>query len=324
MHLTGRLLMIFSVLAGAASAPAWGQAYPGKPIRLIVNAASGSSSNDILARGYADLMSKGLGQRVVVDNRPGANGNIASESTAKAAPDGYTLLAGSSGPLTINPGMNPGRPDPAKDLTPIARFAIVPYVLVINPALGPASLKELVNLARAQPGRLNYGSGGIGTTPHLAGEQLKISANIDVVHIPYNGAAKAVVDLLGGKIQMYFAGITAVLPQLKAGKLRPLAVTIPARSPMLPDVPTTAEAGLPELEASTWLGLLGPPALPVAVTDRLYEETARVDQSPEMRDFLDKQGAQSGLMRPAQFKDFIAAERSRWARVIKTADIKPE
>jgi tripartite-type tricarboxylate transporter receptor subunit TctC len=311
--------VFLQVLALAAQ----GQAYPERPIRLILPSPAGASSNDILARATAERLSRGFGQQVIVDNRAGAHGNIGAALVARAAPDGHTLLAGNTGPLTINPSMYPDMGyDPDRDLAPIARFVTVPYVLVVNPSLPVHSVKELIALARAQPGKLNYGSSGVGGVPHLAAELFKRTANIDIVHIPYNGAARAHLELVAGQVQFNFTGVTGVLSFIKAGKLRALAVPSPARSTLMPDVPTTIEAGLKDLQVSTWLGVLGPAQLRPAVIDRIYAEVARVAGSDEMRDFFRTQGAESAVMNPGEFRAFIKAERMKWGQIVKSANIK--
>ncbi len=303
----------------------FGQSYPSRPVRLILPVEPGASTSDILARALADRLGKELGQRILVDNRPGAHGNIGSAMAARAAPDGYTLLAGYSGSLAINPSMYPQMGyDPDRDLAPIARFSTVPYVLVVNPSLPANDVKELIALAKAHPGKLNYGSAGVGGTPHLAAELLKLSANIDVAHIPYNGGAKSIIDLVAGNVQMSVTGITGVLSFIKAGKLRALAVTTAARSTLLPDMPTAIEAGVKDFDVSAWLGIVAPAQVPEPVIDRIWNEISKVANSQEMKDFLKAQGAEAALMRPAEFRAFIVSDRNRWARVIKAANIQGE
>ena len=311
------------LLVHALSLSAYGQAYPSRPIRLILPSPAGASSNDILARAVAERLTKGFGQQVIVDNRAGAHGNIGVATVARAVPDGYTLLAGNTGPITINPSMYPDLGyDLDRDLTPIVRFVTVPYVLVVNPSVPVSSVKELIALAKAQPGKLNYGSSGVGGVPHLAGELFKRAANIDVVHIPYNGAARAHTELVAGQVQFNFTGVTGVLPFIKAGKLRALAVPSPTRSTLMPEVPTTAEAGLKDLQVSTWLGVLAPAKVSEQIVERVYTEVARVANSPEIKEFFKTQGAEAAVMNPKEFRTFINAERAKWGQIVKSANIK--
>ncbi len=317
-----RLIIAGLAVIGCSQAVS-GQAYPSKPVRLVLASPAGASSNDILTRAVAERLSRGFGQSVIVDNRSGAHGNIGGATVARALPDGYTLLAGNTGPLAINPSMYPDLGyDPERDLAPIARFVIVPYVLVVNPSVPANNVKELIALAKAQPGKLNYASSGVGGVPHLAAELFKRAADIDIVHIPYNGAAGAHTGLISGQVQIYFTGITGTLPFVKAGKLRALAVTTPMRSALLPDIPTTAEAGLKELQVSTWLGLLAPAKVPRPIVDRVYTEIARVAGSQEIKDFFKTQGAEAALMNGAEFRAFINGERAKWGQIVKSANIK--
>jgi tripartite-type tricarboxylate transporter receptor subunit TctC len=313
----------YALLLCALPCASSGEAYPARPVRLILPSPAGASSNDILARATSERLSKGFGQQVIIDNRAGAHGNIGVAIVAKATPDGYTLLAGNTGPLAINPSMYPDLGyDPDKDLAPIARFVTVPYLLVVHPSVPATTVKELIAIAKAQPGKLNYGSSGVGGTPHLAAELFKRQANIDIVHIPYNGAARAHIELVAGQVQLYFTGITGTLPFVRAGKLRALAVTTPARTTLLPEVPTTTEAGLKDLQVSTWLGVLAPARVPQAIVDRVYTEVARVVNSQEMKDFYRTQGAEAAVMNGKEFRAFINAERAKWGQIVKAGNIK--
>lgn len=233
------------------------------------------------------------------------------------------MLAGNTGPLAINPSMYPDLGySPDRDLAPIARFVTVPYVLVVHPSVPANDLKELVALAKAQPGKSNYASSGVGGTPHLAAELLKRAANMDIYHIPYNGGARAVTDLLAGNVHLYFTGITSVLPFIKAGKLRALAVTTPTRSTLMPETPTTTEAGLKDLQVSTWLGVLAPANVPEPIMARVYTEVAKVANSQEIKEFFKTQGAGAALMNPKEFRAFINSERTKWGQIVKSANIK--
>lgn len=311
------------LLCGAALQVASAQPYPARPIRILFPFAAGASSNDILGRALAQRLSDVLGQQLVVDNRPGATGTIGSEMAARSAPDGYTLLLGYTGSLALSPSVYTKLGyDPVKDFAPIARFAVIPYVLVVNPSVPAASIKELIALAKARPGQLNFASSGSGSLPHLSGELLKITAQIDMVHVPYKGGALAATDVVGGQVQLYFSGITSMAPLVKAGKLRAIATTAPNRSSLLPDVPTANESGLPGFEVSSWLGVLAPAKTPEPVIRRLHNEIARIVNAPDMRKFILGQGAEPVLMDPAQFGASLKAEVAKWAKVVKAANVK--
>ena len=323
MKLSFRLcgaLLYFAALHFAAA-----QAYPAKPIRLIMPLVAGSASNDILGRALAQRVSESLGQPVVVDYRPGAAGNIGSSLAAKAPPDGYTLLIGYTSSIMISPILHPSADyHPLTDLAPIARFATVPYVVVAHPSVPATNLKELIALARARPGELHVASAGSGSLPHLAAELFKMITKVDIVHVPYKGAAPAANDLIGGHVQLSFSGITGIAPSIKAGKLRALAVTMPKRSALLPDVPTSAESGLPGFEVTSSLGILAPAKTPATIVRRLYDEIAKIVNGADMKRFIHIQGAEPALMDAAQFAEHIKTEAAKWASVIKTANVKAD
>ena len=301
------------------------QSYPVKPVRLIFPLLPGSASNDILGRALAQRLSESLGQQIVADYRPGAAGTIGAAIAAKSAPDGYTLLIGYTSSIMISPTLLTSAGfNPVTDLAPIARFAVVPYIAVAHPSLPATNLRALVALAKARPGQINYASAGTGGLPHLAAELFKLTANVDIVHVPYKAAAAAHTDLLGGHVQMQFTGISGQLPSIRAGRLRALAVTATKRSALLPEVPTAAEAGFPLLEVSSSLGVLAPANTPVPIVRRLHDEIARIVNSTDLKDFIVRQGAEPALMDPAEFGAHIKAESAKWARVIKAANIKPE
>lgn len=302
---------------------AHGETYPSRPIRLILPSPAGASSNDVLARSVAERLTREFGQSVIVDNRAGAHGNIGVALAARAAPDGYTLLAGNTGPLAINPSMYPDLGySPERDLAPIANFVVVPYVLVVNPSVPANDVKELIAIAKAHPGKLNYASSGVGGVPHLAAELFKRAAQINLVHVPYNGGARAHTDLLAGNVQIYFTGITGSLPFIKAGKMKALAVATPRRTALMPEIPTTTEAGLKDLQVSTWLGILAPANVPEPIMNRVYTEVATVANSQDMKDFFKTQGAEAALMSPKEFRSFINSERAKWGQIVKSANIK--
>lgn len=301
------------------------QSYPVKPVRLIFPLQPGSASNDILGRALMQRLSDSLGQPVVADYRPGAAGTIGSAAAAKSAPDGYTLLIGYTSSIMISPTLLPNAGfNPVGDLSPIARFAVVPYLAVVHPSLPATSLKALVALAKARPGQITCASGGTGGLPHLAAELFKLTAGIDIVHVPYKAAAIAHTDLLGGHVQMQFTGISGVAPSVKAGKLRALAVTTAKRSALLPEVPTAAESGFATLDVSSSLGMLAPANTPAPIVRRLHEEIARIVNGADMKNFIGSQGAEPALMDPAEFGAHIKAEIAKWARVIKAANVRPD
>ena len=309
-------------LVGAGSARA--QDYPNKPVRLVVPF-SPAGTTDVLARLVGERLSASLGQQFVVDNRPGAAGNIGTAQVAKAEPDGYTLLMGTVGTHAINSSIYPTLPyDPVKDFAPVTLVATVPNVLVVNPEVPANSVKELIALAKEKPGELNFASSGNGTSIHLSGELFKTMAGVDMVHVPYKGSGPAVVDLLGGQVDMMFDNLPSSAPQIKAGKLRPLAVTTKERSPMLPDVPTMAEAGVPGFESYSWFGILAPAGTPEAIVNKLQGEIAKALADPAMRERFAEVGAVPVGDTPAEFADLIAAETAKWAKVVEEAGVKLE
>ena len=311
-------LSIALMVAGAASA----QEYPVKPVRLIVPYPAGSSSNDIIARVLAERLSTALGQRMLVENRPGAGGNVGSEFVAKAPPDGYTLLVATNGPQAIAPNVFNLNYDNQKDLTPIAMVANVPYMMVVHPSLPAKNVRELIALAKARPGQLLFASSGNAGTPHLCWELLKSMANINMVHVPYKGGAPAMMDTVGGQTQMYCSGMIAVSPQIKAGRLRPIGMATLERSSIMPEIPTVAEQGLPGFNVASWFGIMAPAGTPGAIVQRLYGEIAKVVETAEMRKFLLSQGAEPMVMDPAKFTEFLRAETDKWGKVVREAKLK--
>ena len=319
----GRLRLALLVAAAGASA-AIAQSYPTKPVRLLVGFPGGGTS-DIVARLVGDKLSETLGQQFVIDNRAGAAGNIATELAAKSAPDGYTLFL-ISGSTTVAPSLYARLGfDVERDFAPITRFADVPFILAVNPALPAKSVQELVALARAKPGQLNFASSGLGTPAHLAGELFKSMAKVDVVHVPYKGTTPAFVDLLSGRVQFYFTSFPTALPQIATGKLRALAVSGTQRSPSLPDVPTVAESGLTGYVAGSWYGLAAPAATPQSLIERLNDSLQRALRTGDMRDKLLAQGVEPVIgVTPAQFRAFIRQDLARWAAVVKSAGARVE
>ena len=318
---TNRVLIAL-LLSGALSQAA-AQSYPDRPIRLIVPYPPGSSTNDILGRALASRLSGALGQQVVVDNRSGASGNMGSELVAKSNPDGYTLLIGVAGPLAVGPAVykNLGYV-PTRDLAPIAMYASVPYILVLHPAVQATNVKELIALAKANPGKLNFASSGNGGSPHLCGELFKSMAGIDIVHIPYKGAGIAMIDVLSGQIPMICTGATALSAHIKGGRLRPMGVASLKRSALMPDLPTIAEQGLPGFEVNSWSGLLAPAKTPEPIIRKLYEAVAKIVATDDMKNFLASVGAEPALMNPKDFGAYLKVDTERWAKVVKAANLK--
>ena len=301
---------------------AFAQVYPNHAIRLVVPFPAGGTT-DILARAAAQKLTESLGQPVVVDNRPGAGGNIGADVVAKSAPDGYTLLMGTVGTHAINPSLYTKMPyDHVKDFVPVVLVAGVPNVLVVNPSVPVNSVADLIKLAKSKPGAINFASSGSGTSIHLSGELFKTMAGVDMTHVPYKGSAPALTDLIGGQVQVMFDNLPSALPQIKGGKLRAIAVTSLKRAPVLPDVPTIAESGLPGFEASSWFGVLAPAGTPAPVVARLNAEVNKWLQSPEAREQLLAQGAVAAGGTPEQFAAHIRAETEKWAKVVKASGAK--
>lgn len=309
-------------LALIVACPVSAQEYPVKPVRLVVPYPAGSSSNDIIARLLAERLSTALGQRVLVENRPGAGGNVGSEFVAKAPPDGYTLLVATNGPQAIAPNVFKLNYDNQKDLTPVATVANVPYMLVVHPSLPARNVRELIALAKSRPGQLLFASSGNATTPHLCWELFKSMARIDILHVPYKGGAPAMMDTIGGQTQMYCSGLVAASPQIKAGKLRALGMGTLERSPILPEIPTIAEQGLPGFNVASWFGIMAPANTPGAIIQRLHSEIAKVVETAEMRKFLLSQGAEPMVMDPPRFSEFLRVETEKWGKVVKGANLK--
>ncbi|MGE5522076.1 MAG: tripartite tricarboxylate transporter substrate binding protein [Rhodospirillaceae bacterium] len=313
-------MLLIGAFAAAVASPVAAQQYPVRPIRLIVASAPGGAP-DILGRAVAQKLTESLGQQVVVDNRAGASGIIGAELTARAAPDGYTLLLGATTILAILPTLNQKLPyDPARDLTPITLIATAANVVVVHAGVGAKNIAELVRAAKEKP--LNFASAGNGTPAHLAGEMLNLMAGIRMAHVPYKGAGPALTDLLAGAVQVLITSPIAALPHAQSGKLRLLATTGAQRNPTLPDLPTVAET-IPGYEITQWWGLNAPAATPRAIVDRLQKDTARSLQQPDVKERLQAQGAIAIGSTPEEFGRFIAAERSRIAKLVKQAGIAP-
>lgn len=315
------LAILFSACFGTA---AQAQNYPDRPIRLIAPFPAGGLV-DVLARAVGDELSKSLGQPVIVENRPGAGGNIGAEAVAKSAPDGYTLLMTSAGILTANEFLYAKMPfDPATAFVPVSNVADMPMIVVVNPKIEAKTLAEFVAYAKANPGKLNFGSPGVGTTGHLGLALFMHAANIKLTHVPYKGAAPAITDLIAGQIDGVVDNPPTVLPHIEAQKLRPLAVAAKTRMPQLPDLPTAAQAGVANFEASSWFGVAAPAGTPPAIVARLQKDIAAALAKPELKERFAKSGARLLGNSPEEFAKQIVADRKMWGEVIRAADIKAQ
>lgn len=297
--------------------------YPIRPIRMIVPLTAGSAA-DVLARRLALKMTENWGQQVVVDNRPGAGTTLAASIVAKATPDGYTLLVNSAA-FAVSAALYPKLPyDALKDFAPVSQIAIAPIVLVVAPSLGTRSVKELVAVARQKPGLITFGSAGVGSSTHFAGEQFKLAAGINVVHVPYKGPSEALVDTTTGRIQYFLAPLVPALPFIRDGRLLALAVTTAQRTPVLPEVPTVADAGLPGYEYQDWWGVFAPAKTPRPVIGKISKETARILELSEIRKQMLSQGAEARSSTPEEFTQFVRAKVDSAATVVKLAGIRIE
>ncbi len=311
--------ILTGLLLAAALQPAAAQTWPAKPVRLVLSQPPGSSP-DIVARLVADRLTKAWDRSVVVENRPGGQNVVGALAVAKAPADGYTLLIGINGPAAINKFLYKNLSyDSDKDLLPISLLASAPQLLVVTPSVAANDFKTFVGYLKANPGRLSYGSVGSGSAAHLTMELLKSDARVFIVHIPYRGFPPAVTDMLSGNIQTMFAIVPAVLPQVRAGKLKALAVTGLKRSPLAPDVPSVAELGFPQLESLAWIGLLAPAGTPAEVVNRLHAEGSKGMRASDTRDALGKQGFDVVASSPAEFSAWIRAEQGKWSRVIQVS-----
>ncbi len=310
------LVSVPSVIAqGAAS-------YPSKAIRVVVPFAA-AGTTDIVARAVGAEMTKAWGQSVLVENRPGAGGNLGSDIVAKAAPDGYTLLVGAVSPQAINVSLYPDIPyNVMRDFEHISLLAAVPNVLEVHPSVPVRTVKELIDYAKARPGQLSYASSGSGTSIHLSAELFKSMTGTEMVHVPYKGSAPAVIDLLAGRVQLMFDNLPSSLSQIKAGKLRAIAVTSARRAATLPDIPTIAEAGLPGYEATSWFGMHAPAKTPRDIIGKIHGTVSRALKSPDMHERLTSQGAEPVGNTPEEFSAFVQAEIQKWAKVVKASGAK--
>src|SRR5258706_454719 len=310
--------------AGGLSTPALAQPWPTKPIRIVIAQAPGSAT-DVISRVVANQLSASLGQPIVIDARPGAGGALGTEVAARSAPDGYTLFMANNSTHGSNPAVYAKLPyDAIKDFAPISFVASVPYVLVVHPSLPVKTVQEFIALAKSRPGKMNYASAGNGSTHHFCGELLKSMTGIDIQHIPYKGSGPGIAGLLGGEVSMMFSNVADIGSQIKAGKVRALAVTVPKRATLLPDVPTMPEAGLADFEITSWFGLLVPAGTPGPIIGRLNAETVKVLERADVKSTLNAQGLEVAPSTPEQFAAHIKSEIARFTKIAKTAGIKAE
>jgi tripartite-type tricarboxylate transporter receptor subunit TctC len=309
----------------ALALPARAQDFPARPIRMIIPYPPGGAS-DVIARLLGPHMTEVLGQPIVAENRPGGNGSVAAEFVARSAPDGYTLLMGNAGPNALNQALYGTRMtyDSVRDFSPISMVSVVPMLLAAHPSLPAKDLREVIALAKAQPGQVNYGHGGVGSAPHLTMEQLADIGGFQWTAVPFRGGQLAIAAVLGNQIPLLMDTSVTLVPQVKEGKLRGIAVTTLTRVPQVPDVPTIAEQGFPGFEATSWGGIVGPANLPAPIVQRLHAAILHAMAKPEVKATLEARGVQGRTSTPAEFTDFVRAELARWSAVVAKSGIKPE
>ena len=300
------------------------ETYPTKPVRFVITFPAGGPT-DVVVRLVGERLTQEWGQPMIIDNRGGAGGIVGTEIVAKAAPDGYTFLVGTAGGMTINPALQPKLPyDPFRDFTPVGMLVTNPQILVAHPSVAAKNVKELVALAKAKPGQLNFASAGTGTATHLGLELFKLTTGIDAVHVPYKGGAPATTDLIGGQVQLLFVSIPSVLPHVKGGRLRALAVSTSKRSASAPDVPTVAESGYPGFEYSNWNALFAPAKTPAAIVKKVNASVVNALRQPDVAQKLSSQGADPAPGTPEDLARYMRADTDKWRKVIRTAGIKPD
>jgi tripartite-type tricarboxylate transporter receptor subunit TctC len=317
-----RYAALAAIVIGAVSAAPASAAYPDKPIRVIVPVSTGGGT-DLVARHIAQKLTESWGQSVIIDNRPGAGGNIGAHAVSRADPDGYTMMLTYGANITVNPSLYKQVPfDPIKDFTPITQVAAAPYLIIVNPSVQARSVRELIALMKQKKENWSFASAAVGSPDHLSGELFKMMAGVEMENIPYKGGGPALVDVRGGRVPMSFSTIPAALPHLKADAVRALAITDTKRSKLFPELPTVAET-LPGYEILTWYGIWGPPAMPSAIVDKWYKEVKRIVALPEVNAFLEKNGFSPVASSPAEYSDFIRKETRKYADIIKAAKVRP-
>jgi tripartite-type tricarboxylate transporter receptor subunit TctC len=316
-----RILFLSATLVPAIG---WAQEYPTRPIRFIVGFVPGGVA-DLMARSLGQRLSEALGQQVITDNRPSAGGTLSMQITAKAAPDGYTLLMGSSTQFSITPALRPSLPyDPVRDYTPITQVALTPVILTVLPSHPARSVQELIQIAKAKPGQMSYASTGYGGAPHIAAELLKHTAGINITHIPFKGGGDAVISLLGGHVQMSFGAVSTSLPHIKGGRMRALGVTSAKRLTATPDVPTFVESGLPGFVVDQWYGVFAPPAMPPSITRKLNAALVRILDADQFRKDFSGQGVELQSSTPEALAAYVKSEGARWGKVLKELGIQDQ
>lgn len=320
--LTRSLLTALALLLAMATLPATAQKYPDKPVRIIVPFPAGGGT-DIIGRLLGQKLTENLGQSFVVDNRPGAGGTLGAEAAARSTPDGYTLLVVSAS-YSVSPSLYKLGYDPLADLAPIAMLASVPFVLVTYPTYDAGTVAQVIAAAKGKPGEINFASSGNGSAPHLAGEMLAQATGVKLVHVPFKGGAPAITEVVAGRVQLYFSTVTQALPFIKAGKLKPIAVSSRKRSPSLPDVPTLEEAGVPNFDIVDWFGVLAPRATPATTLERLSAEIIRAANQPDLKERLNKEGFDVIASTPEEFDRRLRSDIDMYGRVVKSAGVKVE
>jgi tripartite-type tricarboxylate transporter receptor subunit TctC len=323
MRIVGPLVFVLALILASLGSEALAQTYPSKPVRLIVTYPPAGSS-DLMARILGQKLSELWGQPVIVENKAGAAGSIGMDYAAHQPPDGYSFLIGNLGPTVVNPILSKVPFDVERDFIPVSLIATGPNILVVNPNTPATTLGELIAYARANPGKLNFGSGGSGSVAHLSGEMFKSQAHIDIVHVPYKGGILSVNDLLAGNVQLVFSDALPVMQHIRAGKLRALAVTSPERSPLAPEIPTCVESGLPGLVAVNWWGVLLPAGTPKVIADKFRADLVKVMQDPDVKEKFATLGVDAVSGTPEQFGAYIKSETAKYARLIKEANIHAE
>jgi len=323
MRIFRPLVFVFGLVAALLSSGVFAETYPSKPVRLIVTYPPAGSS-DLMGRILGQKLAELWGQPVIVENKPGAAGSIGMDYAAHQPPDGYSFVIGNLGPVAVNPLLSKVPYDVERDFVPVSLIATGPNVLVVNPKTPVRTLGELIAYARANPGKLNFGSGGPGSVAHLSGEMLKSLAHVDIVHVPYKGGILSVNDLIAGHVQMVFSDALPVMQHIRAGTLRALAITSPERSPLVPDVPTCVESGLPGLVAVNWWGVLLPAGTPKAVADKFYSDLVKVMHDPDVKEKFAQLGVEAMSGTAEQFAAYMRTETAKYAKLIKEANIHAE
>ncbi|TMH58669.1 MAG: tripartite tricarboxylate transporter substrate binding protein [Betaproteobacteria bacterium] len=323
MRIVRLLVFVFGLIAVLLNSAVLAETYPAKPVRLIVTYPPAGSS-DLMGRILGQKLAELWGQPVIVENKPGAAGSIGMDYAAHQPPDGYSFLIGNLGPVTVNPLLSKVPYDVERDFVPVSLIATGPNVLVVNPKTPVKTLGELIAYARANPGKLNFGSGGPGSVAHLSGEMLKSLAHVDIVHVPYKGGILSVNDLIAGHVQMVFSDALPVMQHIRAGTLRALAITSPERSPLVPDVPTCVESGVPGLVAVNWWGVLLPAGTPKAIADKFYADLVKVMHDPDVKEKFAQLGVEAVSGTPEQFAAYMRSETVKYAKLVKEANIHAE